>query len=141
MRRVFTKKGAETWEAKDGFSRPAYLLLEPRTTGSEGLAMGTQEVPAGSRIQMHTHHHAEELIFFYQGSGLMRLGDEEVEVGPETAVLVPRGTPHGFVNTSGEVVRLTWTFAPPGEHERFRDPERWEHVSGPDPSAGDRKKG
>jgi mannose-6-phosphate isomerase-like protein (cupin superfamily) len=135
MRRAFTQKDGEQWDATDGFPRPVHLMIEPRTAGSEQLAMGVQEVPPGSRIAVHVHKHGEELIFFYQGRGRMRIGDEELEVGPETAVLIPKGTPHGFVNTSGETVRLTWTFSPPGEHERFRDVERWKHVSGPAPDA------
>lgn len=131
MRRVFSRRDGEKWDATDGFPRPVDLMIEPRTAGTEQFAMGVQEVPPGSRIGVHVHQSGEELIFFYQGSGRMRIGDEELEVGPETAVLIPRGTPHGFVNTSEETVRLTWTFSPPGEHERFRDTERWKHLATP----------
>lgn len=131
MRRVVTKTGAEQWDAKDGSPRPVHMLIEPSTVGSEHLAMGTQEVPPGSRIRVHLHEQAEEVIFVYQGRLRASVGDEEVELGPETALLIPKGTPHGFVNMSGETVRMTWTFSPAGEQERFRDVERWKHVSGP----------
>ena len=60
----------------------------------------------------------------------MQIGGQEFEVGPETAVLVPRGIPHNFVNTGTETVRLTWTFSPPGEHERFRNTEHWKPMGG-----------
>jgi len=90
--------------------------------------MGMQEITPGSRTGLHTHWTGEELIFFYQGRGRMQVGDDEMDVGPETAVLIPRGTPHNFVNTGTETVRLTWTFSPAGEHERFRNTTHWNPV-------------
>ena len=131
MRCVFTKKDGEQWDATDGFPRPVHVLIEPGTVGSVGIAMGMQEIPPGSRTGLHTHRTGEELIFFYQGRGRMQVGDDEMDVGPETAVLIPRGTPHNFVNTGTETVRLTWTFSPAGEHERFRNTERWKPVPAP----------
>ena len=128
MRCVFTRNDGEQWEATDGFPRPVHVLIEPGTVGSVGIAMGMQEIPPGSRTGLHTHRTGEELIFFYQGRGRMQIGDDEMEVGPETAVLIPRGTPHNFVNTGTETVRLTWTFSPAGEHERFRNTTHWNPV-------------
>jgi uncharacterized cupin superfamily protein len=61
MRRVFTKKDGEQWDATDGFPRPVHLLIESRTAGTDQFAMGIQDVPPGSRIGVHTHKHAEEL--------------------------------------------------------------------------------
>ncbi|MBI3455665.1 MAG: cupin domain-containing protein [Candidatus Rokubacteria bacterium] len=129
MRRIFTKPESERREAKDAFPRSVHLMIEPATAGSEHLAMGTEEVHPGSQIPVHVHPDAEEILFVYQGRGRARVGDEEVEVGPETAIFVPKGTPHGLINTSDEHVHLTWTFSPPGEHEKFRNAEMWKHAA------------
>ena len=128
MRRVFTKADSEQREAKDGFPRSVHLMIELATAGSEHLAMGTEAVDPGSQIPVHVHDHAEEILFVYAGRGRARVGDEEVEVGPETAIFVPKGAPHGFVNTSGEHAHLTWTFSPPGDHEKFRNDAAWKHA-------------
>jgi mannose-6-phosphate isomerase-like protein (cupin superfamily) len=127
MRRIFGKGDSETRDADDGFPRRVHLMVEPATAGAEHLAMGTEDVHPGSQIPVHVHDHAEEILFIYAGSARARIGDEEVEVGPETAIFVPKGMPHGVVNTSDEDVRLTWTFAPPGEQAKFRDDAIWKH--------------
>ncbi|MGH7323960.1 MAG: cupin domain-containing protein [Candidatus Rokuibacteriota bacterium] len=129
MRRIFTKRNAEHREATDGHPRDVHIMVEPATAGSEHLAMGTESVDPGSRIPVHVHPDAEEILFVYEGGGRARVGDQEVDVGPETAIFVPRGTPHGFVNTSGGHVQLTWTFSPPGEHEKFRQADAWKHAA------------
>jgi quercetin dioxygenase-like cupin family protein len=128
MRRIFSKADSEYREAADAHPRSVHLMIEPATAGSEHLAMGIEAVDPGSRIPVHVHPDAEEILFIYAGRGRARVGDEEVEVGPETAVFVPRGTPHGFVNTADEHAHLTWTFSPPGEHQKFRDDAAWKHA-------------
>ncbi|HEV8639692.1 MAG TPA: cupin domain-containing protein [Methylomirabilota bacterium] len=129
MRRIFTKKDSERREAKDGHPRSVHIMVEPATAGSAHLAMGLEAVDPGSQIPVHVHAEAEEILFVYRGRGRARVGEREVEVGPETAIFVPKGTPHGFVNTSGGHVHLTWTFAPPGEHEKFRREDHWKHAA------------
>jgi quercetin dioxygenase-like cupin family protein len=128
MRRIFGKDDAEHRAAHDGFPRTVHLMIEPTTAGAERLAMGTEVVDPGSRIPVHVHDEAEEILFLYAGRGRARVGAEELEVGPETAIFVPPGAPHGFVTTSSEQARLTWTFSPPGEHQKFRDDAVWQHA-------------
>ncbi len=128
MGRIVRMDQAEWREAQDGFPRAVHLMIEPRSAGAEHLAMGTEEVAPGSQIPLHVHAAAEEILFVYHGSGRARVGDEEVEVGPETAIFIPPGTPHGFVNHTHEPAHLTWTFSPPGAHEKFRDEAVWRHA-------------
>jgi mannose-6-phosphate isomerase-like protein (cupin superfamily) len=127
MRRIYGKTDGEERHAHDGYPRTVRLLIEPATAGAAHLAMGTEAVDPGSRIPVHVHADTEEVLFLYAGHGRARVGDEEVEVGPETAIFVPAGAPHGFVNTGAAPACLTWTFSPPGAHEKFRDETVWKH--------------
>ncbi|MBI4636540.1 MAG: cupin domain-containing protein [Candidatus Rokubacteria bacterium] len=129
MRRIFTKKESEHREVRGHDPRSVHIMVEPATAGSEHLAMGTESVDPGSQIPLHVHPDAEEILFVYEGRGRARVGEEVVDVGPETAIFVPKGAPHGFVNTGGAHVHLTWTFSPPGEHENFRDEAVWKHAA------------
>ena len=113
------------------------MMIEPATADTERLAMGIEAVDPGSGIPVHVHEHAEEILFVYAGRGRARIGDEEVEVGPETAIFVPPGAPHGFVNTSDADARLAWIFSPPGEHEKFRDEAVWKHARREPPTRGE----
>jgi len=128
MRCIFGTTDGEERHAHDGCPRTVRLLIEPATAGATHLAMGTEAVDPGSRIPVHVHDDAEEILFLYAGGGRARVGDEEIEIGPETAIFVPAGAPHGFVNTSAAPARLTWTFSPPGAHEKFRDEAVWKHA-------------
>jgi quercetin dioxygenase-like cupin family protein len=128
MRRVFRKAEAEERVARDGFPRKVQMMIEPATAGATHLAMGTESVDPGSAIPVHVHPEAEEILFLYVGQGRARVGGEEVDIGPETAVFVPRGEPHGFVNTGNGAAWLTWTLAPPGDHQKFRDDTVWTHA-------------
>ena len=139
MRRIVRKSEAEWREAQDGFPRAVHLMIEPGTAGAEHLAMGTEEVRPLSQIPLHVNAEAEEILFVYQGCGRARVGDEEVEIGPETAIYIPPGTLHGFVNHTDQPVHLTWTFSPPGEQEKFRALELWKHIPSASPSPAGRR--
>ncbi len=125
---IVTRQDAEACIAMDGHPRRVHIMVERAGTGAEHLAMGTQEIDPGSRIPLHVHEDAEEILFIYGGHGRVQVGAEEFETGPETAVFVPKGTLHGVVNLSGEPLLLTWTFSPPGAEERFRREDAWMHV-------------
>jgi mannose-6-phosphate isomerase-like protein (cupin superfamily) len=51
---------------------------------------------------LHVHHEDDEAWYVLRGSLGFRLGDEEFEVGPGSAVLARRGTPHTWRN-AGDV--------------------------------------
>ncbi|RMF93601.1 MAG: cupin domain-containing protein [Nitrospinota bacterium] len=119
--RFFTQAGGEVLRIEGSAPRTIYLLMEPSTTQSPTFAMGTEEVDPGSEIPAHLHPDAEEIIFVYGGQGKAMVGDEEADISPGTGIYIPRNTLHRFINTGQEVLRLTWTFIPPGfEHQMRR---------------------
>lgn len=57
----------------------------------------------GQRIApLHIHHEDDEAWYVLRGKLGFRIGEETFEVGPGSAVLVPRGTPHTWWN-AGDV--------------------------------------
>jgi mannose-6-phosphate isomerase-like protein (cupin superfamily) len=59
---------------------------------NQSLAEAT--VPPGRTTIAHRHHRSEEIYLFTDGSGRMRLGDEEREVRAGDCVVIPPGVPH-----------------------------------------------
>ena len=51
---------------------------------------------------LHVHHEDDEAWYVLRGKLGFRLGDEELEAGPGTAVLARRGTPHSYRNAGSE---------------------------------------
>ncbi len=82
---------------------------------NQSLAEAT--VPPGGETREHFHRTTEEIYFFTHGSGRVRVGDEEREVGPGDAVVIDPGLRHKLWNTGTEPLRLLCCCAPPYSHE------------------------
>lgn len=68
--------------------------------------------PAGRRPPPHRHTNCSEAYFVLDGLVSVVVEDEELTVGPEGFVLVPRGTAHTFGNSSENEARLLVIHAP-----------------------------
>ena len=89
-------------------------------TGSENLAMGTQQVMTGTGIPVHRHPHMEEAFHILKGSGVVTLNDVPHNIEAGGAVFIPRNTWHGFQNPDHELL-LLWVVTPPGLDGFFRE--------------------
>ena len=63
-------------------------------------------VPPGSTIGFHQHGENEEMYIVLEGSGLMRVEDEETVVTKGDMVLNPAGGRHGLINNSSNQIDL-----------------------------------
>lgn len=63
----------------------------------------TQYFPGG-RSATHSDDRSEEIIYFRQGRGEMQLDNEVVEVGPGSAVSVPKNVVHTVRNTGPDLL-------------------------------------
>lgn len=63
----------------------------------------TQYFPGGSGAT-HSDDRSEEVIYFRQGNGQVQLDDKVVEVGPGSAVCVPKNVVHTVRNTGKDLL-------------------------------------
>ena len=103
----------------DRQGRTTIIKVSPET-GSELLAMGTQDLPAGSQIRVHKHDRTEEILYVTEGTGTLVLGDRRIEVEGHTTVWVPPGTWHGVESPDSDM-HILWFVTPPGLDEFFRE--------------------
>src|ERR1700729_1874397 len=68
--------------------------------------------PGGRRPPAHRHVNCSEAYFVLDGEVAVIVEGEELRLGPEGFVLVPRGTAHTFGNAGGEPARLLVIHAP-----------------------------
>ena len=68
--------------------------------------------PGGRRPPPHRHPSCTEAYFVLDGLVTVIVADQELAVGPEGFVLVPRGTAHTFGNASPSEARLLVLHAP-----------------------------
>jgi mannose-6-phosphate isomerase-like protein (cupin superfamily) len=85
--------------------------------------------PGGRRPPPHRHTNCSEAYFVLDGLVSVVVEGEELAVGPEGFVLVPRGTAHTFGNAGHDEARLLVIHAPAmdayfaGLHELWNRPE------------------
>ncbi len=71
----------------------------------------------GGSTLAHYHPVAEEIYYITDGTGRIRIGDEEREVRPGDAIAIPPGQEHKIWNTGTSVLRFLCCCAPAYEHD------------------------
>jgi quercetin dioxygenase-like cupin family protein len=62
-------------------SKPLIFKVDPVTTGSGTLVVGTEEMPPGNKIPTHKHLYEDEVIFVHKGA--VRVTWRAVSTTPE----------------------------------------------------------
>ena len=99
----------------------ADLTSSPRSSLFEGLNHGdgvelsffVTETPPDRGPPLHVHPHAEVFLVL-EGTARFTIGPEEVVLSSGYVVMVPPETPHRFVNTGDDVLRIV-SMQPSGE--------------------------
>lgn len=89
-------------------------------TGSDSLALGTQQVTLGAGIPVHRHLHMDEAFYVLDGSGIVTLNDAPHPFEEGATIFIPRNSWHGFANPDHELL-LLWIVTPPGLDGFFRE--------------------
>ena len=89
-------------------------------TGSENLALGTQQVMVGTGIPIHRHFKMDEAFFVLEGSGIFILNEVRHSFEKGGTIFIPRNSWHGFENPDHELL-LLWIVTPAGLDGFFRD--------------------
>src|SRR5882672_7811364 len=73
-------------------------------TGSDSLALGTQQVPVGAGIPIHRHLRIDEAFYVLEGSGFFTLNDARRPFEKGGTIFIPRNAWHGFANPDHELL-------------------------------------
>ena len=89
-------------------------------TGSDNLALGTQQVMVGTGIPIHRHFHMDEAFYVLDGGGIFTLNDVRHSFEKGGTISIPKNSWHGFANPDHELL-LLWVVIPAGLDGFFRD--------------------
>ena len=89
--------------------------------------------PGGRRPPPHRHTNCSEAYFVLDGLVSVVVEGEELTVGPEGFVLVPRGTAHTFGNPGDDEARLLVIHAPAMDAYFAGLHELWNRLEPPTP--------
>ncbi len=76
-------------------------------------AMSAHLVRIRDREQPHVHTRCDLAVLVLHGIGTLWLNNQPVAMRPGDAAIVPKGTPHYFVNESADPAAALVIFAPP----------------------------
>ena len=89
-------------------------------TGSDTLALGTQQVTVGAGIPIHRHFQMDEAFYVLEGSGIFILNDARHPFEKGGTIFIPKNSWHGFANPDHELL-LLWIVSPAGLDGFFRE--------------------
>jgi quercetin dioxygenase-like cupin family protein len=96
------------------------LIKVGSATGSDNLALGTQQVTVGAGIPIHRHLQMDEAFYVLEGSGIFILNDVRHSFEKGGTIFIPKNSWHGFANPDHELL-LLWIMSPAGLDGFFRD--------------------
>ena len=100
--------------------KPLLFKVDPASTGSNTLVVGTEEMPPGNRIPTHKHLHEDEVIFVHKGAVRVTLNDHQYDAGTGATVFIPQGTWIGVENASSETATILFFFNKPAFEQCLR---------------------
>jgi quercetin dioxygenase-like cupin family protein len=105
------------------------VLFDQDIGGTKNFAVWLTGFEPGQALPLHKHS-SEELLFILSGKGVETVGEETREVDPYTAIYIPPGVEHRFINTGDEYVMMLVVAAPPGDIEKglYKDPGKAKRV-------------
>jgi len=93
--------------------RKVRLVISPKTTGEEGLAIVHVNIPPGGISDGHVHYESDEYIFF-DNDGAVILDGIRHEVKKCSLIHAVKGVTHECINTSTDKeLNLICVFVPP----------------------------
>jgi len=93
---------------------PLLLKIDPASTGSEHLVLGSSDLPPGDAIGLHRHLREDEIILITHGTGRLQLGRDHYTVGTGATVFIPQGTCVSLQNTGADTLSNVFVFSAPG---------------------------
>ena len=80
---------------------PTAALWEGGKRAGTNTSMFVVKTPPGGFVNLHTHPYSETFVLL-RGRGRWTAGDQVAEAGPDTVIVVPPETLHGFRNIGDE---------------------------------------
>jgi quercetin dioxygenase-like cupin family protein len=103
-----------------GGAAPLLIKVDPITTGSRRMVLGSSDLPPGDAIGVHRHLREDEIILITRGTARVQLGAQFYTAAPGATVFIPQGTCIGVVNIGSDTMSNVFVFSAPGFEQVLR---------------------
>jgi mannose-6-phosphate isomerase-like protein (cupin superfamily) len=100
--------------------RRTILKASPQT-GTQGVEMFRDTMPAGASTGVHVHHQADEFFYVVSGTGLALVDGKEMAVEADDLIFVPKGHDHRVKSSGPMPLELVFLVDRPGLASDFRE--------------------
>lgn len=104
-----------------GGTAPLLIKIDPVTTGSRHMVLGSSDLPPGDAIPLHRHLKEDEILLVTRGTARVQLGKQSFMAGPGGAVFIPQGTCVAVANAGPDTLTTTFIFSSPGFEQVLRE--------------------
>ena len=95
-------------------------LIDRTTSPINQCSLAEEVLPPGASVTPHHHEVIEEIYYVIEGEGVMRIDDEEREVGAGDAIYIPRFARHTLTNTGNGPMKILLVCGPAFFYEDHR---------------------
>jgi mannose-6-phosphate isomerase-like protein (cupin superfamily) len=95
-------------------------LIDRTTSPINQCSLAEEILPPGASVTPHHHEVIEEIYYIIEGGGVMRIDDEEREVGEGDAIYIPRFAQHTLTNTGDGPMKILLICGPAFFYEDHR---------------------
>lgn len=100
---------------------PLLIKVDPLTTGSRRMVVGSSDLPPGDRIAPHRHLAEDEIIVILRGTARVRLNDQQYTATTGGTVFIPQGTCIELTNIGSDTLSNVFVFSSPGFERALRE--------------------
>jgi len=115
---VFQADEGDRWMLRG--DKPLIFKVDPVSTGSDTLVVGTEEMPPGNRIPTHKHLYEDEVIFVHKGTVRASLAGRQYDARTGATVFIPHANWIGVENASSEPAMILFFFNKPAFEQCLR---------------------
>ena len=104
-----------------GGTAPLLIKVDPVTTGSRRMVLGSSDLPPGDAIGLHRHLREDEIILVTRGTARVQLGRRHFTAGVGATVFIPQGTCVAVANGGADTLTNVFIFSSPGFEQVLRE--------------------
>jgi len=104
-----------------GGTAPLLIKIDPVTTGSQHMVLGSSDLPPGDAIGLHRHLKEDEIILVTRGTARVQLGTRHFTATAGATVFIPQGTCIALANGGADTLSNVFIFSSPGFEQVMRE--------------------
>jgi quercetin dioxygenase-like cupin family protein len=97
------------------------IKVDPITTGSQRMVLGSSDLPPGDAIGVHRHLREDEIILVTRGTARVQLGKQHFTATAGGIVFIPQGTCIALANAGPDTLTNVFIFSSPGFEQVLRE--------------------